>query len=193
MKNKKKFFNFFSVSKNKAQGEVISTILLVMIAIAAIVVIFNFAIPFVKDKLKEKECFDYNGILEIVNSDKYTCYHKKEADTTLYPDDYYRLIIRVKIGDLEEEDVVPLKGFQVIVNTDDKPQQRFTITKSGPNTGVVSYSGDPIDIPDRNGERTYNLTLNTNLKPNSTIIYPILENEKECSTASYTLDSFPNC
>jgi hypothetical protein len=175
------------LKSKRSQGEVVATVLLILLSISAVIIIINFVVPFVRDRL-DKSCFDYNGMIEIKNDEKYTCFHKGTAP------DYNRLLIRVVVGDLDENDVVPLNGFEVVVNKEGEPQQRFRITKTEvtPAGKVSAYAG-AITIPGRNAERTYNLSLPYDEKPNSTIIYPLLENGKECSEAKYELDFFPNC
>jgi hypothetical protein len=175
----------------KSQGEVVATILLILLTISALAVIIAFVIPLIHDWLSDKDCYDYNGIVEIKNDGKYTCFNI----------DHNTLSIKVKMNDMKDKNIVPLQGFQIIVNTEGKDQERFTITKTGvtpigmviPNSGVGAVS-----IPDANEERSYNISLKLStfgekLKPNNTIIYPLLENGKECSTVNYVLSNIPHC
>lgn len=176
-------------SNKSGQGEVVATVLLILLTISAAVMIIGFVIPFIREKL-DKSCFDYNGMIEIKNNEKYTCYNPG----SLALDDE-RLSLRVSVGDLDK-DVVKLNGYIIVVETN-MMTERFVISKSLVSPGVVSFSGAPItptDIPERNAEKTYNFTLyNGNQRPNSTTIYPILENGKECSEANYQLNFIPYC
>ncbi|MBR9704733.1 hypothetical protein GOV12_04930 [Candidatus Pacearchaeota archaeon] len=166
----------------KSQGQVISTILLILLVLVIITGLIAFVIPFVRDKFKEKDCFDYGGKILIKNDPAYTCFD----DTG--PTDI--LNIRILVGELEEE-FVPYREIKVIVKKDGNNED-FIIKEGLISPPVVSYDGSPTDLPDRLEERTYNITL-VNGHPESVNIYPILNDDRKCSQAFDTMTSIPVC
>lgn len=169
--------------KKNAQSEVISTILLILLVIASIAVIMGFVIPLVKDQLKKNECFDYSGKIEIINNEKYTCYNMSAKN----------LSIQIHFGDIDEESTNPIKGIKMIVNSEGKSENFEIIPpNSNPNERVYMYSGGILEIPKKNSERAYNI-ININSRPNSTAVYFILNDGRECSDAAYTADYISLC
>ncbi|MEM0465728.1 MAG: hypothetical protein QXW97_03455 [Candidatus Pacearchaeota archaeon] len=167
--------------KKLGQGEVVAVILLVLLSIAAVVTIISFVLPFIKRNL-DKSCFDYRGKIEIKNDDKYTCYDNNAKN----------LRLKIRFGDLEDE-TTTIKGLIFIIYTK-SVSEIFKIIPPDISSGVSPFSGNVITLPNSNGERTYNFTLNNgNVKPDSVAVYPILSNNKECSEAKYDLDSIPYC
>ncbi len=64
----------------KAQSAIISTILLILIAIASASLILSFAIPFVNEQFSKTDCFELSGEVEITNSPVYTCYDSDNSE-----------------------------------------------------------------------------------------------------------------
>ncbi|MEN9625911.1 MAG: hypothetical protein RL557_239, partial [archaeon] len=58
----------------RAQSEVITTVLLVLLGIVAVIIIISFVIPFIRNQIAGSDCFEVNGKVSISNNYKYTCY-----------------------------------------------------------------------------------------------------------------------
>ncbi len=160
----------------KSQAQVITAILLVLIAITMIVIIANFAISFVTDKLGESDCIDYIGKIEFTNNIKYTCY---DTDSQL-------IKLQVHVGDIEGS----IKGFTISVSSDSS--QNFEIKDQETTTGVTMFDASPtLTIPGKNEERTYIISGITS-KPDRLDIYPILEDDRTCDSSN-TLTFITEC
>jgi len=193
LKRKRSIRIFNQLIKNKlgsdskrSQSEVVSTVLLVLLVIAASVFLIAFVVPLVKQLLEGSKCNDYMGKITIANDEKYTCYDNIGK----------RLLLRVKldssIGTLAET----IKGLRIILETSGSDSKSFEIIppSSNPQMSVVMNNGElALAIPGliRN-EITYNIS-NINLRPNATLIYPILNGSQTCANAAYTLNYVPYC
>ena len=166
-----------------SQGDIVATVLLVLLVIAAAVILISFVVPFIKDKLSESECFEYAEKVDITNNEKYTCYDKTNQV----------LNMQVHIGDIDEKSKTYIKALTLIVQagTDSKV---FKIIPPGSSpSGVLMFNDNPVlEIPIKNQERTYKIS-NINSRPNSTSVYPILNNDRECSDGVYTTTYIPFC
>jgi len=152
----------------KSQAQVITAILLVLIAITMIVIIANFAINFVTDKLGESDCIDYVGKIEFTNNIKYTCY---DATNSL-------LKIQVHVGDIENS----IQGFTISVSSDSS--QNFEIRDQEETTEVTMFDASTtLTIPKKNEERTY-IISGIISKPDRIDIYPILEDDRTCDSSN---------
>ena len=180
------FFGNYNLLKcKKAQGEVVSTILLIMIVVAAAVIIIGFIIPLIEDIFKETKCSDFNGMVYATNDAKYTCYDNSTK----------RLILQIKFdGNLDKKDAELIKGLKIVVQIASNKSQIFDILppNSLPSMSIVSYDGTPLDFPNKNEERTYNIS-NIDAKPDQVIIYPTLNNNLSCSGAANIINFVKSC
>jgi len=68
----------------RAISAVITTILLVLIAIVAVLIVYSFVIPMIKEGLgKGKSCFDLIDQVSINLDSGYTCYEDSETDVMI--------------------------------------------------------------------------------------------------------------
>lgn len=168
----------------RSQGEIISAILLILLVIAASAVLISFVVPLVKDFLEKGKCNDYAGKLIITNNPKYSCYNSSSKN----------LLVQVKLdGSLEEEKAKSIRGVRiVIVSKGSSTIFDIIPPDSIPPMSINMLNGAALELPRLNQERTYSIP-NINSRPNSTIIYPLLNNSQTCSGAAYTMDYIPFC
>jgi len=149
----------------RSQSQIVSTVLLILIVITAIVLIFSFVIPFVKDKLSEGDCLDVAGKVEI--STGYTCHNGSAMQVQVY------------IADIEEI----IEGFSIELGG--PSSKTIKIEESNGISGVkMCNQSAVIYLPGNNEERTY-VFENVN-KPTLVRVYPILKGGKVCSSSDTT-------
>lgn len=155
----------------KSQSEIISSVLLILLVIVAAMILFSFAIPFVKEKLSSGDCLDVAGKIEI--SSGYTCYNGT--------------VMQVQIHVLEIRDLI--KG--VSIELGGASTNNFKIINATTITGVSLCNGSQrLEVPPAdNTERTYVIT---SPRPNIIRVYPILKGGKICE-ASDTLTEINDC
>lgn len=164
--NKKK------IRGKKSQSEVIATVLLILIAIAAVAVISGFLIPFIYKQAASKDCFDYTGIVEIGNDLKYTCYDNARGILNL----------QIKVGNVDDKVKHALEGFRLISENNGE-SSFYEISPVGGSTEVLMYNGGAISIPGKGEARTYNITLN--IKPETVTIIPKIGSDRYCAEQAY--------
>ena len=159
----------------KAQSEVISTVLLILLVIVSIMVVFSIVYPFINKNLQGSECFKVIDEVTIKNS-AYTCYNSASNS----------LSVQVHFGDNSS-----IYGFQIVVESGGSSSSAEVNGTSG-SLNVVMYSGGALNLPGKNEERTYNIT-GINSYPDQISIYPILTNGQYCSSAPNIINSIDTC
>ena len=61
------------IRKYKSQSEIVTSVLLILLVVVAVMIIFAFVVPFVKDKISSVDCLDVAGKIEI--SSGWTCHN----------------------------------------------------------------------------------------------------------------------
>lgn len=179
--------HFFNSQKHlikckRSQGEIIATILLVLLAIAAISILIAYVIPLVKDWLSRNDCFDYSGKLDLTNNEKYTCYDSTSGTLNL----------QVHIGDIDENGTTSIKELVFVIGTNLESRVFKIIPPDSEPAGITMFSGATnLEIPGKNQERTYKISLGS--RPNQTIVYPVLNNNHECADGAYVANYIPFC
>ena len=167
------------IKNNKsAQGEVVSTILLILLVIVTIGIITAFAIPFVRNQISKSDCLEVIGEdkLGISENMQYTCYESSNN----------KMIVQVHVGDIYDK----IEGFGIVIGG--ATTKTYEIKKSGASsTDVSSYDGSLIQVPEANTERTYNISSITPI-PQTVQVYPILTNGNKCDISD-SLTSIPGC
>ncbi|HUS48694.1 MAG TPA: hypothetical protein VMZ91_00875 [Candidatus Paceibacterota bacterium] len=165
---KKKIIYRAEIMKRKALSPVITTVLLILVSVTAIVIISGVIIPFVRNSLTEsKECFETAGQLTINTNSGYTCYYEDDEKITAN--------ITIKRGSAE----IDLERFKISVSAGGIGKS-FDI-KSG-ETGV-SMLGGGLEIPDAGEERTYSITTGLNLAEGVYAeVYPVMKSGKLCDS-----------
>ena len=163
-----------NLKSRRSQSQVVSTILLILISISAIVVIISFVMPLINDQLSESDCFEVLDEVTIVNSPVYTCYTSGKMN------------VRIAINENKD-----LDGF-VIVLGDDITSESYEIREGVTSvSGVEMYDGNAvIEVPGKKGERTYGITRASS--PNFVDVYPILKSGKICPSPQ-TLNNVNLC
>ncbi|VVB78076.1 Uncharacterised protein [uncultured archaeon] len=171
-----------NISHSKiAQADIVSTILLVLLTIVATVILMSFVIPFVKNQISKTECFDFNGKIEIKNSD-FTCYDSATK----------KLTIQIGVNDVDKKKIDLLTGLRITVMNNGSSES-FEVNSSNVNPRIVMYNGaSTLLVPKNNEEKTYNIT-NINSKPSSISVYPILSGTKSCSDAINQVNEVDDC
>lgn len=145
----------------KAQSQVISTVLLILLASVTIIVIFGFAIPFVKDNLSGGDCVKVVGKVNIENNLKFTCYNASSK----------KVRIQISIGDVAEF----IEGFKVELGGASSNAVKLT---EYDHAGVGMYEGGNFELPKDTEARTY--VIGVSVKPEYIKVYSILKNGKTC-------------
>jgi hypothetical protein len=176
-----------NINNNKrSQGEIVATVLLILLVIVASVILLGFVVPLVNTFLSGGKCNDYIGMVSITNSNQYTCYDQVTKT----------LVLQIKVdGKLEKEKARAIKGLKIVVDSAGEDSLAFGIyppSANPPLSVVMSNGGNTLVLPEPNQERKYNIT-NINIRPNSTTVYPEIENGQTCAGDKYTIDHIPYC
>jgi|WetSurMetagenome_2_1015567.scaffolds.fasta_scaffold70376_3 flagellin-like protein len=154
--------------EKKAVSEIIATVLLVLITVVAVSLVAVFLVPFIKDKMKEKECYDAIDKLTIENG-KYTCFNDTET----------RIMVKRSInGDLEIQGII-------VSLRQNSSSSVYKIYNNSETDGVKMWGSGNIKIPGPGGAQTYVF----NIVSNYVSIAPILADGKMCAAVSQTLEA----
>ena len=154
----------------KGQSQIVSTVLLILIAIAAAGLIIGFVIPFVKNKLSGGDCLEVISKVEIKQG--YTCY----SDSNL-------MSIQISIGAVRDL----IKGF--VVELGGASSKSVNILEDD-HEEVRMYGGEGFEIPNSTESRTYNISVT--VEPEYIKVYPVLKEGNTCSEAD-SLIEIRNC
>jgi len=157
------------LGERKALSPVITTVLLILVSVTAIVIISGVIIPFVRDSLSgSKECFETADQLEI-DTASVTCYYEDAGEMIAK--------ITIKRGVKETE----IERFKISVFGGGSSDS-FDI-KTG-ETGVKMLDDSTeIEIPDPGEEKTYSLTTDlTTIE--SAEVYPVMKSGRLCDSTN---------
>lgn len=160
--------------RNRAQSQIVSTVILILITIVAAGLIIGFIIPFVKDKLSGGDCLDIINQVEI--SSGYTCYDDSGVDNYTQ--------VQIHIGPVRNL----IDGF--IVELGGASSKSFKILEND-NSDVSMYNNENFSLPNDAEERTY--ILNIFSKPDYIKVYPVLRGDKYCGEADSVLSIDDGC
>ena len=164
----------------KSQSQIITAVLLILIAVGLAVIILNFSTNFVKDKLDSTGCFDIIDKVSFVDSNKYTCFNNKND---INPDND-EVNLKVHLGDVKS-----VSGLLIEIGGASTKSIRIIDEITIP--GVKMYDGGTIlKLPKKNEERTYIISVSG--VPESIKIYPII-NDKQVCEASDILETMVLC
>ena len=160
----------------KAQSQIVTAVLLILIVIALAVVVLNFSMNFVKDKLSGTGCFEAVDKVTFTNSKDYTCYYTYIIQVVDEDDITKHLLnLQVHIGDINES----ISGF--LIETGGATTISREI-KGGKVDNVTMYDGSKtLELPGKNEERTYIFSLKSS--PETVKIYPILTDGQVCEAS----------
>ena len=154
----------------KAISMIITSILLILISITAVIIVAGVLIPFVKDTLTEsKDCFESIGKLTIDTEHGYACSYNKIVNKQT-------LNITVKRGEIE------IKEFRISVGGEGYSES-FEIKEGevGDEDGNIEMldGSENLEIPGKGVELTYSIDTNLELIEYAEV-YPVLESGKLC-------------
>ena len=167
---------------NKAQGEIIGTVLLILIVVAAGMAIIAFVVPFVEKKLVQTGCLDVAGQITFNDNSKYTCY-----DTNDVNPDNNELRLQVHVGDIDES----LEGF--VIELGGASSKSYEIKDEGVFNDIRMFEGyynSNLELPGKNEERTY-VFLRDNI-PDTVRVYPKLTEGEVCEVSD-AVDNLKLC
>lgn len=153
----------------RSQAELITTVLLILISIAAVVLVSNFVINMVRNYLKGTECFQTTGQLSI-NTD---------GESTYFSDSKDQLQISIE----RETKEFNLTGILVIYGTESSTVKKEIIgtNVTGVAMGLISGTlNSTIVYPDRGEMKTYVINVPANSAVSKVSIAPIIGSGLAC-------------
>jgi flagellin-like protein len=163
---KKKIWKF-----NKSQSEIISSLLLILLVIAAIAIIAGFVRSIVIDNLSKADCLDVAGKVEI--SEGYTCYNPDATPKEIQ--------VQVHIEDIRDV----IEGFAIEIGGATTNSYKILNNSVIFNIEMCNQS-TVLYLPGNNEERTY--TISSAEKPTSIRVYPILKGGRLCDNSDSKTD-----
>jgi len=154
--------------KNKsAQAELITTVLLILISIVAVVLVASFIINMVKQNLQSTDCFQTSTQLSINLDEKYTYY---DAATS-------KVYVSIKRGEKDFN----MTGISISVGTEANADP-FIVKLSGGASEVTMLDGGNISLPGISGTRTYIIDVSDRSLGNvsKVKIAPMIASNKIC-------------
>lgn len=160
----------------KAQSEVITTVLLVLLALIAFGIVIAFVYPYVQNQVTTSNCVYITSPsqMSVDNNPQYTCYNATSQN----------LSVEIQVGNLQNQ----VSGFIISVGLNGATNS-YTINSTAVPTNVFLYGGSPI--PGTDQESTY-IISGINSMPSSITIYPILTSGPTCG-ASDKYQSIGSC
>jgi hypothetical protein len=148
----------------KAQSQVISTVLLILVVITLVVIVIGFVVPFVKNQLDKGKCLDVTGQVVISRNNKYTCFNLTTN----------QVFVQVHIGENRDN----VDGFVIVLGG--ASSNNYQVTNATSLSGITMYDGSTtLNIPNKNEERTY-IIDGVSAKPETISVYPILKGGRTC-------------
>ncbi len=176
------FINNKILPKSKrSQSEIMGTVILILIVVSIAVILFTFAVPFVKERLAGTGCFDIINQVSFSDS-KYTCFNNKN-DVDASNDE---INLQVHFRELNES----LEGF--LIELGGATSKSIEIKKGSSFNNVKMYNGnynELLELPGKNEERTYTFLQGY---PEYVRIYPILKGGKTCDVSD-VIDKLTLC
>jgi flagellin-like protein len=162
--------------KKKSQSEIIGTVLMILIVVAAVVILGNIVVPMIQELLGDSgNCFEASNKVR-VEEGKYTCFNDSQDE----------MYVQIHMEDLD------IKGFKIEVTGVKSRTVEITNGKDGTVEKVTMYRDSAtLEMPPKNGASVYNIS-GISEKPDSIKVYPILKNEKVCE-ASHSINEVNNC
>lgn len=167
------------MQNKKAQSEVITTVLLILVAIIAIMIISGFIINFINNQLKSSDCLEVQNKIAVKSSLQYTCHNITSSGNNY-------TFVQVEVGDIQNI----TKGFQINLDV-----AGSTISANVPNTtGIISLlkGGNAVMPQGIGGVETYKIVNNKGI-PDTIRIIPILSDGRACTQVATVFESVKRC
>ena len=160
--------------QKRAQAEVITTILLILVGIAAVIVVSGFVINMVRNSLKGTDCFETMGQLKINSDTSFTFFNS--TNKSLY------------LNIERETKQFNLTGISVTFGTDYSTKTIKITSGSVDNVKYILSNGtivDNVEMPDVGETKTYVISVSSYglTEVNTVIIAPIIINNVQCDKA----------
>ena len=159
------------IRKKRGLSQVVATVLLILITVAAAVIIASFIIPWIRGGLESTECFNYRDYFTFENDFGYNCYNEYSGMNN------YLISISAKSGLNEtQENVVGFdlafikKGDSVVLTVKNGDSPLYILMNSDPRSALY--------LPKSGEIRTYYYNNSDVFK--SAKIYPILSSGRKC-------------
>lgn len=170
------------IQNKRGISDVVATVLIMMITIAAVAVIAGFVVPFVRNSLqKSTECAAYKSYYTFDESFGYNC----------YDENIYSISIKASFDKLLAENVGGIK----IVFSDKSGASKVVEIKndsiSSQDEGGISIKGSPFEnlrIPGPGGVITYAYSALAEEQFLSAEVYPVLKNGRICADSKESID-----
>lgn len=175
-----------TIKNKKGMSEIISTVLIILMTIAAAVLIYSFVVPLVRDNLQRgSECLDYQDYFTFVQEQTIG---NNDYNMNCQGGNSYVFVVKAK-GNMDSEKI---SGF--LVSFAEKNGLTKTVqVKDGGAIGKIRMldgSVAKISIPKSGDSYTYVYDSNESL--DSVEIYPIISSGRVCETANDKVD-FVRC
>ncbi len=160
------------MKKKRSQSELITSILLILLAIALISIIFAVVIPMVRNNLnKSKECYELTGKISFDNSLGLICYDRTNK----------KLDVTVHYGDAMEEKI---KGFVISVMSNGS-SKAFRIDSASVEDvfmygGIGIFGNASLTFPGNNEEKTYSMNMSKYSEPQIIELYAVAKSGNLC-------------
>lgn len=160
------------IQNKKSQGEIITTVLLILVGIAAVVIVSSFVINMVRENLKGTDCFKTAGQLKINVEDGHTWYNAVAE----------QISISIERGEKDFN----MTGIAVVLG--DGAQSKSYIIKTGTAEGITMHdSTAALSLPDPSEARTYIIDVG-GLKVNQAKAVPMIYPDERCNEGSVESD-----
>ena len=158
-----------------SQAQIIVTVLLILIAIAAVTFVSTFVISLVRDQLSGTGCINTIGQLEVKVSDGITCYNPEPVSGDP------KVFITIERGNKEFN----LTGISVSVGNE--AESKTVVLKAGESTNAWMYTSDgsgkpPVVLPNVNEKKSYVIPVPSSAlsNVNQIVIAPVIEDDRLC-------------
>lgn len=167
--------------KKKGLSAVVATIALIFLSVAAVTIVANFLIPFVRERLGETDCFNYRDYFYFEENYGYNCYNHTE-----YSNYYYGLSIGARSS--KEAANEKVDGFRLAFQKTGEAQVIDVKNGTANNSGeggirMLNSSITLMQLPNIGEVKTYIYNSSTG-DFNSVDVYAILKDNKVCPDAS---------
>lgn len=153
----------------KSQAELITTVLLILISIAAVALVSVFIINMVRTNLVSTDCFKTSGQFRINLDEGYT-YYNTTGGKAVY--------VSISRG----EEAINITGIIISIGTGQSTIS-YTIKQGSSNpSGVTLWNSSPPLLPGKSETRTYR--INSSELVSKVKIVPIIEPDRTCKEGS---------
>ena len=159
------------ISSKKSQAELITTVLLILISIAAVVLVSTFVINMIRENLGGTECFKTVGQININVEDGYTFCNSTLGITTINlergANDFNLTGFLVSLGNEQSMTTYTMRAGTSYILTD--------------KVKMYSSPTGNLTVPGILGSETYNITTGAGVKITKIKVLPIITPNKNCN------------